>query len=150
MPASSETRAAACTGAQLLGVRVFETSFEALVPVRWESRTLVRGCVVGVWENLEMRGRVGFVWFDQFVRVERRVGREMLSWAVMCVQRAEDGVDVVTVSGEALEDGAREDRRAERLFQRFRAAVSAARMVDVSASGLVELAAIVLVAMRAF
>ena len=117
-----------------------------------------RGWWVGVWENLEARGRVvmGWVLWDHFVRVVRRGGRERDSWWSIWVQIVEEGVFevavaemgglVVVVSGPW-----REERRVEMVFQRFRAADSAARIV--SLSSVVEVvgeAVMELVEIRAF
>ena len=58
MVGSEGIREAAWMGAQLRGICVFAISFEAFVVERCWSRTLVRGCWVGVWENLLARGRM--------------------------------------------------------------------------------------------
>lgn len=89
---------------------------------------LVRGCCVGVCENPLARGRAvaGLVFCDHFVRFARRFGTKESSCAFMCAQRSEEVEEDIAEKGRFFEIGVcREERREERVFHRFRAAVSA-------------------------
>ncbi len=76
-----------------------------LVPVRWLSRTEVRGWWVGVLISLREEGmtETGRSLVDHFSRVERRVGMAVDSWACIRVQSVVVGVEgSAGVSGEHL------------------------------------------------
>ena len=144
---------AAWMGAQERGMCVLWRSFSKEGPVRWVSRIVVRGWWVGVWENLEGRGRVvgGADFWDHFVRVVRRGGRERDSWCCIWFQMVGEGVVGVAEKGGLLEFGGwREDRRVEMVFHKFRAADSAARIVSVSSVEFSGEALMELVETRAF
>ena len=92
------------------------------------------GCCIGICENLSRRWiGAGLVFRDHLINVARRRGCEWVSWDCISSQRCHEGVEEVAENDLGV-PGCNEERRALRLFQRFRAAVSAACTVSLGSA----------------
>lgn len=74
---------------------------------------------------------MGFVFWDHFVRLARRLGTDIFSLDSISAQRSEEGLDWVALEELFFGLGVwSEERRVEMVFHRFKAAVSAAWIVE--------------------